>query len=433
MCYLGHHLWRQYRTPQAYDRTASPTVEKWNSQKSLKYSMGGTAGYIITKKGAEKLLNFINEKGMTNGIDTVQQKAANTLNVYYCTPHLIFADCWEPDEINDKLDSDIQSNNSISLVMPLPKRLQNERTYYGKVCECVDEGELRRNLQLVSGSSISKAVVYQGEIPEDLRSVPHYPLEFLWIFVPKPTEKMLQDKCFERLKKNGVWDVSEALYSRSGIHIIPFGDMTHVHEAIGQEPMYPFDTLDGGNIEIFSLLTELVLDMDDEKITKFVTKLCSPDGNETYVQSWNNRTVLKNLSYRITFPHEDITDLVPIYTKRFKALRDHIKSTTPIYLVNAQRWCNTTPQTFYYLYDMLSKYNKNVHIFTINGIATSLDPTRGINNFPIEEKYVKCIKAETVKWPDHLRMDDWPEQKIQYDQQNYRMEITALIHRFLQS
>lgn len=427
MCYLGHHLWKQYRTPQIYNRTTLPSVEKWNTAKSLKYSMGGTAGYIITRKGAERLLNFINERGMTNGIDTVQQKAADTLNIYYCTPHLIFADCWEPDEMNEKLDSDIQSNNAMFLTIPPFARLQNERAYYKQMSECVDEGDLRRNIQQVSGTSASKAIVYRGNIPDDLKAVPHYPLDCLWIFVPKPTEQILKDKCFERLKKNGIWNISEALYSRKNMHIIPFGDMSHVYEAIGQPATYPFDTIDEGDIVIFSLLTELILNLDDEKIAKFVAnKLCNPDGNETYVQSWNNRTVLKNKSYRITFPHEDIKDLVSIYTERFKTLRDHIKSDNPIYLINAQRWYNPniTPQTFYYLYDMLSKYNKNVHIFTINGI----DP-----NSPIEEKYKNVITAGISNWPEHLRMSDWPEQKIQYDQKTFKLEITALIQKFLQN
>ena len=96
ICYLGHHLWPKYRNNEVYDTIALPILEKWDTIKSLKYSIGGTGGYLISKKGAVLLLNFIERTGMTNGIDTVQQKSADTLSVYYCKPHLIYSECYFP-------------------------------------------------------------------------------------------------------------------------------------------------------------------------------------------------------------------------------------------------------------------------------------------------------------------------------------------------
>jgi hypothetical protein len=86
-----------------------PKTEKWSREESLKKSMGGTGGYIITKQGAHKLLLFIQNEGMTNGIDTMMQKAANKVSTYYCTPHLIFSECFRPENMQT-VDTDIQRN-----------------------------------------------------------------------------------------------------------------------------------------------------------------------------------------------------------------------------------------------------------------------------------------------------------------------------------
>jgi GR25 family glycosyltransferase involved in LPS biosynthesis len=106
ICFLGHHIWKQYKTDKYYD-DSFPILEKWNTETSLQYSMGGTGGYLISKKGAKKMLEFINRTGMTNGIDTMQQKACDSLNIYYCKPHLIYSECWT---LDTNPDTDIQHN-----------------------------------------------------------------------------------------------------------------------------------------------------------------------------------------------------------------------------------------------------------------------------------------------------------------------------------
>ena len=112
LVYLGHHLYPQYKT-NAHLEHGLPILEKWDQQRSIQQSMGGTFGYLISKEGARKLLEFINTTGMTNAIDTVQQKAIGTVDTYYCFPHLVFSDCFLPGQ---KLDSDIQFNQK-SLTM----------------------------------------------------------------------------------------------------------------------------------------------------------------------------------------------------------------------------------------------------------------------------------------------------------------------------
>ena len=116
LIYLGHHLYPKYKTEDCYNKNENNIqLKKSSSSLSLIKSMGGFFGYLINKKGALKLLEFINEKGMTNGIDTVQQKAITgaDMNTFYCIPHIVYSECVLPDI---QVNSDIQYNfNSLCL------------------------------------------------------------------------------------------------------------------------------------------------------------------------------------------------------------------------------------------------------------------------------------------------------------------------------
>lgn len=119
--YLGHSLHRRYRLPSHRDPDKIPICQKWDKSTIFTRSMGGTIGYMINKRGAMKLLNFINEVGMTNCIDTMQQKSADVTNIYYCYPHLVFSDVYE-----NGGDSNIQTDHT-TLEQPINQRLQTLR------------------------------------------------------------------------------------------------------------------------------------------------------------------------------------------------------------------------------------------------------------------------------------------------------------------
>jgi GR25 family glycosyltransferase involved in LPS biosynthesis/GT2 family glycosyltransferase len=127
MLYLGHHLAKDWIADESYDRGTMPRIEKWNRTMSLNRSLGGTGGYLISKSGAKKLLAFINKTGMTNGIDTVQQKAGNDINIFYSIPHLIYSDCYRGD--NRGVDTDIQFNYD-SLSIRIEERIDLELAFY---------------------------------------------------------------------------------------------------------------------------------------------------------------------------------------------------------------------------------------------------------------------------------------------------------------
>ena len=113
LIYLGHHLYPKYKINDCYNKEILPILHKTSVTESLKVSMGGTYGYLITKNGIKKLLDYINSTGITKGIDTIQQNAINTMETYYCHPHIVFSECVLPGK---KSNSDIQYNyDSVSM------------------------------------------------------------------------------------------------------------------------------------------------------------------------------------------------------------------------------------------------------------------------------------------------------------------------------
>lgn len=129
LVYLGHHMRNLNDKNIEYDKEKLPIIEKCDVYKSFQKSVGGTTGYLITKNGCKKLMDFINETGATNCIDTLQQKCANKFNLYYCTPQLIFSDCYRND--NENIDTDIQHNYK-SLTIPFETKIQDELLFCEK-------------------------------------------------------------------------------------------------------------------------------------------------------------------------------------------------------------------------------------------------------------------------------------------------------------
>lgn len=59
------------------------------STDSFCQNLGSTAGYIITRKGAENVLNHLNKKGGYNGIDTMMIKSSIEQQMMYSSPFLV--------------------------------------------------------------------------------------------------------------------------------------------------------------------------------------------------------------------------------------------------------------------------------------------------------------------------------------------------------
>ena len=208
LCYLGHHLWPQYKKPEYYNREKMPVIEQWKTETSMKFSMGGTGGYIMSKKGVRNLLEFLNKNGLTNGIDTMQQKAADSLKIYYSKPHLIYSQCATP---TTQVDTDIQYNNK-SLRIPIEKRFPWFRKTlleeYVDVIELTDKDntiDLKNNFPVIYSGSVVKEIAKQCPLP-------YYQFEDKIIsIIPQPTENFLKKYNCERLKKKGIFSLENVI------------------------------------------------------------------------------------------------------------------------------------------------------------------------------------------------------------------------------
>lgn len=425
LCYLGHHMWSQYKTPEYFSKVNMPISERWDSMKSLKYSIGGTGGYLISKKGANALLEFINANGMTNGIDTVQQKSADKLAVYYPKPHLIYAECCTPDK---KVDTDIQFNYK-SLTIQLSTRIEEEKSFYLGLGQTVnitrDEQEL---------SNVTDVTIYTGpNIRQHLKSCKYscYPLEYkALVIVPNPTYKMFLGRYFQRLKRpvneilgNNllVWSISDALKKKAGNLLVSFGG-AYVYDSIKSlesvKADYPFDTLYGGDFRTYSLFAEMTLGMGDSDIQNFVKTMFCTEKTEIYLQAYNNKLVCKNLVYNISFPNENIGDLEATYCQRFKNFRDLILSKVPVTLVYCTHWEAVSAVLVNYTLSVLQKYNPDVKFLVINAL---------------EKKDVVSgnVIVERVDFPEEYKNKNWPQNKIGYDQTVFRNSVLETIKKYV--
>lgn len=104
--FLGHHIYPDYQTDQTFDTYSVPELTKVSAQEALQQSRGGTGGYLVSPSGARRLLEFIQQHSMTNGIDTMMQKASDVCDVYFITPHLIYSECFTLHK--QDVDTDIQ-------------------------------------------------------------------------------------------------------------------------------------------------------------------------------------------------------------------------------------------------------------------------------------------------------------------------------------
>ena len=93
--FLGHHPYSKYSNPDDLNRDNIPITEKWSRERCIRESMGGTTGYYITRNGALNMFKRIGQESIVNGIDWVMFKTADINNIYYCSPFIVFAECFQ--------------------------------------------------------------------------------------------------------------------------------------------------------------------------------------------------------------------------------------------------------------------------------------------------------------------------------------------------
>jgi GR25 family glycosyltransferase involved in LPS biosynthesis len=416
LCYLGHHMWKQYKTNDLFDVNRIQEVEKWDSATSFKYSMGGTGGYIISKKGAKALLEFINRVGMTNAIDTMQQKAADTLQIYYCKPHLIHSECLTNE---NKIDTDIQYNYK-SLTIQVKEREIEEEKFYSQF------GVVDKTTTVPDFNSLKNVTFYTGDDIKNLLTIckhPCYSLNYkVMIIVPYPNKRMIDERWFERLKKNDIYNIDDAIKINKFYKLISFGDNVYVNDAIKTIQKdnlveYPFDKMEGGDLtSIKDICDNILSSTSDYDIEVLVKDIFNMDSGKIYVDLINNK-FFKNIKYNIDFQYNNFQELVPTYIKKFKNFKKVITDKNYIKLIYCTRWNKNKIEEFYDIVDMFKKYNPNIHILSINNIGN------------LKESYVPYISKEYVNFPVEFKNEECILQRILYDKSVFFTDITEIIKK----
>jgi GR25 family glycosyltransferase involved in LPS biosynthesis len=107
--YLGYSKYDDSEN-KYYDETGELQIKEIN----IDNFVGGTFGYIATKKGALKMLKIIEEEGIKYGIDWLMRKKSKylngPLNLFTIQPNIIFSEWVRTSDSN--IDSDIQKDFS---------------------------------------------------------------------------------------------------------------------------------------------------------------------------------------------------------------------------------------------------------------------------------------------------------------------------------
>jgi len=211
--FLGHHVRNMKDFDTVYNKDTFPKIEKWDTNKSFQNSIGGGFGYLISKKGAENFLNLIDKTGMTNAIDTMQQNFSNNLNVFYCTPHLIFSKCVRPGMAH--IDSNIQYDYN-SLTVHLENRIQQEIQYYINKQKNIYNIESYEKALIVSINikNANNTIYFYKDDEKNINNIilncihPYYTLEKTVLFIIPDGDS---ERYFHRFKKNGKFNIEDAL------------------------------------------------------------------------------------------------------------------------------------------------------------------------------------------------------------------------------
>ncbi len=102
--FLGQSVVQEYKHEYINKDYNGLSFQKINPVKTI----GGIFGYIINKKGAKKLINYIENNGIRHGIDYIMMRM-NILNIYEAVPHLVRTD-YVTNENYNFIDSDIQKD-----------------------------------------------------------------------------------------------------------------------------------------------------------------------------------------------------------------------------------------------------------------------------------------------------------------------------------
>lgn len=135
-----------------------------NSFNKTKY-IGGTFSYIITKKGALKMINYIEKHGIKHGIDYLI-KINSDLSIFELNPSIVYSD-WVK-ELNSHVDSNIQKDFDGFDLNKINKKYYYETSDFKKnicvkmLCNWQSGDELCKEWSPMSNSNIENSLTWNN-------------------------------------------------------------------------------------------------------------------------------------------------------------------------------------------------------------------------------------------------------------------------------
>ena len=183
------------------------------------------------------MLDFINDRCITNGIDTLMQYACDKLNVYYCLPLIVHAECITKQNMN--VDTDIQLDRT-SLQVSDKQRIDIEDRYFLSFHTKAhifdlnikghehDHEHIVKTLKVLSARDFNIIATYEAIDADDLLTLKAtlkatitplqtylYKIDKTLIIIINATEDQKRDRWLDGpLKENGIYDIESVLFSK---------------------------------------------------------------------------------------------------------------------------------------------------------------------------------------------------------------------------
>jgi GR25 family glycosyltransferase involved in LPS biosynthesis len=106
---LGLQILRGQRNPADFDRSNSQVgLVRLTSDSLMESVIGGMFGYLLSRKGAQILLNSAQNAGIKHGIDYWLLHHFDALEMYFVMPHLVYSEYADDSPEGRDVDTDIQ-------------------------------------------------------------------------------------------------------------------------------------------------------------------------------------------------------------------------------------------------------------------------------------------------------------------------------------
>jgi hypothetical protein len=171
---------------------------------------------------------------------------------------------------------------------------------------------------------------------------------------------------------------------------------------------YPFDWVISTAPTVIDLFLKILSSTD---VDGFLRDFFQSEGNTTYLQEYDQRTVFKNTKYNLAFPHDDIPDLLEKYTRRFKRMKNNFwsaESVTMIYMHNAPT--HTGSSHLRKFANLLANMRPNVRIVVVNLVGAE-----GPNLINLKVPYIHPDAIHTPLRIHYEKTDFFPRLKVELE------------------